>query len=575
MATILALLIVRLVNKNVLHHRKFDVMTWTLTIFLSKLVEAWSLRKIGTVLTWGMLFSVVLLSGCQHLGKGKSSCLATQQAVPSDQVAATNRGGLPHQVNYRQPILQTGSQESADSLRQDSPGQKQGTIRSLFQGLTADSNSTNTLPTGDLDITRLGQQDLGPIDSSQLVADLVITGNRRVATHEISRLMSTRPGRFFDPDRLQEDVEKIWRMPDVNRVLGPFLQRTPQGVVVSIEIQERNVIEEIRFVGNRGLTDRQLLREAGLETGQAMDAYQIRMAKSRIEELYKTKGFPRTQIEVLDGEQAGDDNVVFLIHEDQKQRIWKAQFEGNNIASDARLRSLIESKPGILKMFGGLVNRDSIEQDILKLTNYYRSLGFFNARIGREIQESNDGRWMTIRFIIDEGPRYRVRDVRFVGNQTFSTEQLERLVKLRPEGEQSPEFNVARMNSDVVTLRDLYGSQGFVFADVVAEPRFLEEPGELDIVYRIEEGKQYRVGEINVYFEGNYGITRREVVMNRLSLRPGDLIDVREIRDSERRMNAAQIFADPSTGSPGPKIVIRPPELKELERHAQQGSNFR
>ena len=153
------------------------------------------------------------------------------------------------------------------------------------------------------------------------------------------------------------------------------------------------------------------------------------------------------------------------------------------------------------------------------------------------------------------------------------------MVELRPDGDTSqPEFNVAKMNQDVVSLRDLYGSQGFVYSRIEAEPRFLEEPGLLDIVYKIEEGKQYVAGNINVHFEGDYGITKREVVLNRLSIRPGDLINSREIRNSERRLGAAEVFATgQSPGGKPPSIVVRPPELQELERQARgsQGSSFR
>ena len=152
-----------------------------------------------------------------------------------------------------------------------------------------------------------------------------------------------------------------------------------------------------------------------------------------------------------------------------------------------------------------------------------------------------------------------------------------RLVELKP-GEEQPEFNVAKMNKDVVSLRDLYGGHGYVFASVEAEPRFLEEPGLLDIVYKIEEGKQYRVGNITVHYEGGVGITKREVVLNRLGIAPGEMVDNRKIRDAERRLGSSQIFAGPGTpGAAPPRIVVRPDELKELQRHANadSSSNFR
>ncbi len=412
-----------------------------------------------------------------------------------------------------------------------------------------------------------------------MIADVIIKGNQLLPTHHLTRKIRTRPGRYFDPDKLQQDVDQLWKMPEISRVNGPFLNRTPDGVIVTIEVVERNTISKVEFIGNRGISDRALKKETGLEDGSPLDVHEIRMAKTKIEEYYKEKGYPRTQVEILEGNEVGDAKVSFLIHEDEKQRIWKAEFEGNSIASDARLRHFIQSKPGMLKMIGGLVKRDEIEQDIIRLTTYYRSLGFFNAKIGREISESNDGRWLTIRFIINEGPRYRVRNVSFIGNRAYTPDQLETMLELKP-GEESPnpEFNVTKMNLDVVSLKDLYGSQGFVYANVEAEPRFLEEPGLLDIVYKIEEGKQYVVGDIKVHFEGDYGITKRQVVLNRLSVRTGDLVDIREIRNSERRLGAAQIFA--TTGMPGaqpPRIVVRPPELKDLERSASRsgGSSYR
>ena len=415
------------------------------------------------------------------------------------------------------------------------------------------------------------------VDKKNIVADVIIRGNKEVPLHHLTRNIRTRPGRYFDPDKLQEDVDQLWRMPEISRINGPYIDHTANGVVINLEVVERNSISEIEFVGNRGISDRALLEVSGLENGKPLDVHQIRMAKVRVEEHYKSKGYPRTQVEIMEGGENDDSKVVFLIHEDQKQRIWKAEFEGNTIATDARLRHFIESKPGILKMFGGLVKRDEIEQDVLRLTNYYRSLGFFNARIGREVSESNDGRWLTIRFIINEGPRYKVRNVSFIGNSSYTEDQLKGMLEFKPTSEGQPEFNVAKMNKDVVSLRDLYGSQGFFYANVEAEPRFLEEPGLLDIVYKITEGEQYRVGKINVHYEGDFGITKREVVLNRLSIRPGDLIDVREIRNSERRLGAAQIFAAPGTpGAAPPRIVVRPPEADALQRHAQGGAgNYR
>ena len=126
------------------------------------------------------------------------------------------------------------------------------------------------------------------------------------------------------------------------------------------------------------------------------------------------------------------------------------------------------------------------------------------------------------------------------------------------------------MDRDVNTLRDVYGGQGYIFADVKAEPRFsFENPGELDLVYNVTEGEQFRVGRINVHIAGEFPHTRESVILDRLSIRPGDIVDIREVRSSERRLKASQLFeTDPQTGKE-PRVVIRPPDLDDTRTATQ------
>jgi len=401
-----------------------------------------------------------------------------------------------------------------------------------------------------------------------IVKDVVITGNQYTPTHHLTRNIRTRQGRYFDPDKLQQDVNTLWRLPQIKKVRGPYLDRQPDGVVVRIEVEEREKLSTISFIGNRGISDRRLQKKSGLENGSPLDVHEIRMAKTSIEELYKEEGYPRTQVEILENE-GNPNDVTFLIHEDQKQRIWSVNFDGNTIATEARLRHIVNSKPGIAKLIGGLAKRSEIEQDIQRLTTYYRSLGFFNAHIGREISESNDGRWLSLRFIINEGPRYRVRNVKFIGNQAFDESQLASLISMHPSKEM-PDYNVAIVNEDLTEIRGLYGSQGFVFSDIKIETRFLEEPGQLDLVYKIDEGKQYRVGQINITYDGGNSITKSSVIRSRIDLRPGDVIDMSKLRGSEDRLARSELFASGQGGAP-PSIRIKPRDLKDIESTADLG----
>jgi outer membrane protein insertion porin family len=397
----------------------------------------------------------------------------------------------------------------------------------------------------------------GELGKPQVIKDVVIEGNRRVPTAEFLRQLKSRPGRYFDPDLLQQDVQSIWRMSTVRRVQGPFINRAEDGITITFQVQEHPFISELKFVGNRVLSDSYLKKETGLEEGKPLNDFEVRMAREKIEELYRTRGHTYTSVEMLKTEDPTQ--VVFVIYEDQRRRIRSVSFEGNTIASTARLRVIVKSKAQTLGLFGGLLDREQVDRDVDLLNAYYMSLGYFSAKIGREIVADTDRAMVDIKFVINEGPRYRIRNVRLEGVSQYPVGELMDQLKLKPTEKDQPFFNGDAMSEDVMTLRDAYGSVGHIFADVQAQPHFLAEPGMIDIVYKIDEGKPYRVGRVNVQIDGD-GITRRTVVLNRVTQKPGDLIDIRKIRQSERLLRASELFDDPQNPGNKPRIVVRPPE---------------
>jgi outer membrane protein insertion porin family len=399
------------------------------------------------------------------------------------------------------------------------------------------------------------------------VADVQIRGNRVTPRSEIEGLLRTRRGRIFDPEVLQADVHTLLdrgRFADVKT----YTQRVPAGMVVIFELLEPPKIEYVRFVGNhgsrwnvfaKGLSDYALNKEVGLKKGESLNVYAVEEARRRLENLYQEKGYAKAEVVVLEGDKPQDRGVVFLISEGGVERIFSTKFEGNTIANDSRLKTVVKSKPGILYYFGGKFDKRKIDEDVDRLTAYYRNLGFFRARVGRHYDYNEAGSWLDVTFVIDEGPRYKIREVSFAGNEKYDTADVMGLMELKP----GDYFNQDMLLRDEFTVKDLYGSRGHIFADIKAETVFFEEPGWVDLVYNIKEGDVYRVGQINVHIGGDHPHTKRNVVLNRLSLRPGDIIDIRELRDSERRLKASQLFEnDPAQGL-APKIVVRPPDLND------------
>lgn len=361
---------------------------------------------------------------------------------------------------------------------------------------------------------------------------------------KVMEKVKTRAGQIFNRDVIDRDVRELNRSGMFVEV-RTRLRSVPGGIVVVFEVVERPTLKYVTFLGNDKVKDKKLGETTNLKPGGPMSPYEIEMGRRKIEEFYRERGYSRVQVTILEGSKATDGGAVYSIHEGPCQKVLWTDFVGNTIVRDDRLRTQVQSKPGVAWVFKGYVDRKKIDEDVERLTSYYRSLGFFRAQVRPKFNEGIDDHWVTVRFFIHEGPRYAVRNVTFQGNEKIPTERLVTDLKLAG-GEP---FDQVKLNKDISKIRDEYGGAGYVFADVKPDTRFLEEPGKVDLVYTIKEGARYRIGRVNVVIEGEAPHTRRKTVMNHVSLRPGDIADIRQIRSSQNRLQRSGLFEmDPSRG---------------------------
>ena len=407
------------------------------------------------------------------------------------------------------------------------------------------------------------------------VVEVRVLGHHQIPIKKILPLIKTRANRTFNPRSIEEDVHRL-NGSGLFISVKPRYERVAGGRVVVFEVVERPTLGYVKYVGNKEISKKPLAKEAQIAVGDPFDPHAVEEARRRIEEFYRGKGFVKARVTVAEGNKPTDAGAIFVINEGPKQDILWTNFVGNTIATDARLRTQIKSKHGVLWLLNGEVDEKQIEEDTNRLTAYYRSLGFFQAKIGRSLKYRRTPKWaapliigstsdwLTLTFVINEGPRYRVRNVTVQGNQKYSSEELLGMLELKT----GDHFDQAKLNSDVAAIQDHYGEVGYIFAAVKPNPLFMEEPGDLDLIYDISEGRQCRVGRIDVDIDGETPHTRLTTVLNRLSLKPGDIVDVRELRASERRLRSCGLFeVNPQKGVM-PTIAFSPPTAEDIE--AQQ-----
>lgn len=440
----------------------------------------------------------------------------------------------------------------------------------VFCALASNSLAQSSREAEEVKPRRAAKDAAAPAGKRPIVALVEIVGADGAPLQKVRTSLKTRPNREYDPLLVESDVRTLLQS-------GYFYSAKPQvietidGKVVRFEVREKPLIREIIIVGNRAFSDKVLVKEIGFKVGDAIDPFTVNEGKRRIEERYHTKGFPKATVAIDEGTSAKDRRVVYHINEGALERIGSVSFIGNdpNLASDGRLKSLIESKPGWFYYFGGKVDMQKIEADKEKLIVYYRSLGYFDAKIDTMYDYDDNNKWMRLSFVINEGLRFVVRDVILQGNEKFTQQELQG--KMQTKGGQY--FNQARMDMDAQNMLDLYGEIGYQFAVVQPKPIYSEEPGELTLVYNIEEGKPHHVDDILIHMDGENPRTKETVVLNRLMVVPGQILNKRRLNIGMARIKSSTIFNTDPTQGELPDFTVVPPDFQDLERLARKNKS--
>lgn len=381
------------------------------------------------------------------------------------------------------------------------------------------------------------------------LVDVRIEGNVTIPVSEVQKHVKVRPGRATTQTMIKEDVDALVRTRWFISV-EPIVSRNSEGLVLTYRVLERPIVRNVEYRGIKKIKREKLEALTNLKVGSPYDVSANRECARRIEELYHEKGFAFATVELEKGNHTDDREVIFVINEGPKVKVADVDFQGNKFFSEPLLDLKLQTKKRILWSFGGKYDPATIPNDKASITKYYRSLGFFDMEISHDLKFNADKSQVTIVYNIVEGPRYMIRNVEIMGNDVISEEIL-RSDHTITNGEY---FTERKLAADVDKMREKYGTLGRLFAKVDAVPRFTEEPGVVDILYKIDEDKVYRVREFNVHIAGDHPHTRTNLVRNISMIQPGDLADPKKIQRTKSRLAGSSYFE--AQGDLAPRLEI-------------------
>ena len=194
--------------------------------------------------------------------------------------------------------------------------------------------------------------------------------------------------------------------------------------------------------------------------------------------------------------------------------------------------------------------KDKYKDDIQNLLDEYSELGYRDARIiSDSITWNKDGKTINLDIHLEEGKRYYFGDIKFLGNSSYTTAQLQRFLRIQ----QGDVYNAKILNErvkgdntpDSEDITSLYQNSGYLFSQVNAVETKVDND-KIDVEIRIHEDDPATIKKVRV--KGNE-VTNDFVIYRELKTRPGDLYSKENIIRSIREISQLGFF-DPENVTP-------------------------
>ncbi|MCK4993496.1 MAG: outer membrane protein assembly factor BamA [Candidatus Omnitrophica bacterium] len=369
------------------------------------------------------------------------------------------------------------------------------------------------------------------------VIEIEVINNKVVSQQTILSKLQTKQDTEYSPVTLSDDIKRLYAT-GLFRDVSADIVDVDTGVKVVFKVQEKPVLEEIKFKGNRRIKIKKLLKEIKIKKEEIFDKFKLKEDVENLRKLYAKKGYSQA---VLKYEVEEKDNRVVVtidIFEGQRIRIRKISFQGSDSYRDKRILKLIKTKKkGWFN--SGFFKNDVLAEDEDRIRGFYQFEGFIDVQVDTIITYSEKKPWMFITFEIKEGKQYKVGNVDLYGNSVFSKEKLKDGFKLYG-GEV---YSEGKLRSDTAKIQSDYFDEGYIAASVKADTVLNSKTGNVDISYGVSEGKVAYVDKINL--SGN---TRtKDVVLRReMRLFPGDRYNGDKLRRSRQRIQNLGFFEEVS-----------------------------
>ena len=379
------------------------------------------------------------------------------------------------------------------------------------------------------------------------LADVQVRGMKVLDPDVVLMRLRVRKGDDPSAMTIDEDVKRVWDMGYFSDVQAT-LEQQAAGRVLVFTVVEKPRIDNI-VVNGAGKVDKEdILSAMSTKTGSVLNEKLLAEDLQKITDLYRAKGHYLAKVTPnVEPRPTGSGAVLTLnVEEGGQLYIKEVRIDGLKGMKQSDIKDYMALKErNILSWItgSGVLKEEYLERDATAIAAYALNEGYVDVQVAPPVVDYKpDGIYIT--FKVDEGPRYKLGEITFIGDLIDTEARLFEIIKLAEHKKTEGYFSLSVMQEDTKKLTEFYGDFGYAFAEVDAKVDRQADEHILNIAYSIQKKQKVYIRRVNI--EGNQK-TRDNVILREMRLADGDVYDGAKLRRSNERLNRLRYFSQVNT----------------------------
>ena len=335
------------------------------------------------------------------------------------------------------------------------------------------------------------------------IADIKVEGVKNYEDYVLIGISGLSVGQTITVpgDEITGAIKRYWRHGLFSNVQITAEKIEGNKIWLKISLTQRPRISEVRYHGVKKSERTDLEGKLGMVKGMQITPNTVDRAKTLIKRYFDDKGFKNAEVIISQKDDPSSENQVLVdidIDKKEKVKVHEIQIVGNTAIKASKLKRVMKKTNEKGKLRNLFRTKkfvpENYEADKQLIIDKYNELGYRDAMIVKDSISQYDEKTVNVFLDIDEGQKYYLRNVAWVGNTLYPSEQLNYLLRMKKGDVYNQKLLNERISTDDDAIGNLYYNNGYLFYNL--DPVEVNIVGDsIDLEMRIYEGRQATINQ--------------------------------------------------------------------------------